>query len=135
MIWISAGSPRGALVASLALAASLSGFGCSAADTSPTPAAVDEPVGSVGLALQVAGVTLNSVSYTIIGSAFNKSGTIAVTNSTRISPVIGGIPAGNGYSISLTASDLTSSSISCAGSASFNVTAGATTATQVALQC
>ncbi|MEI9947686.1 MAG: lamin tail domain-containing protein [Pseudomonadota bacterium] len=135
MIRISGGSRCAALLALMGLSAGLSVFGCSAADSSaPTPEA-SEGVGSIGLALQAGGVTLNSVSYTIVGPGFTKSGTINVANSTLISAVIGGIPAGNGYSISLSASDAANAAVTCTGSASFNVTAGATTSTQVHLQC
>jgi hypothetical protein len=78
---------------------------------------------------------LNSVSWTIVGTGYTKSGTLNVANSTQISAVIGGIPAGSGYSISLSASDATNSAITCSGSASFNITAGATSSAQVKLQC
>src|SRR6478609_11265815 len=135
MIRISAGSRCAALLASMGLTTGLSVFGCSAADSISTPQVACEQVGSVGLALQAGGVALRSISYTIINTGFSKSGTIDVTNSTQISTVIGGIPAGNGYSISLTATDAANSAVTCAGSASFSVTAGATSSAQVRLQC
>src|SRR4051812_8571098 len=105
MIRISAGSRCAALLALMGLSAGLSLFGCSAADSNPAAAEASEESGSIGLALQAGGVTLNSVDYTILGSGFSKSGTINVTNGTQISTVIGGLPAGVGYSISLSASD------------------------------
>ena len=135
MIGITGGSRCAALLALMGLSVGLSVFGCSAPDSSATSPEVSEEVGSVGLALQTGGVTLNSVSYTIVGPGFTKSGSINVANSTVISAVIGGIPAGNGYSISLSASDAANSAVNCTGSASFNVTAGATSSTQVKLQC
>lgn len=135
MIRISNGSRCAALLASMGLTTGLSVFGCSGADSHSTPVADNEQVGSVGLALQTGGVTLNSVSYTVIGNGFSRSGTINVSNSSQISTVIGGIPAGNGYSITLTANDASNSAVSCTGSASFNITPGATTAAQVRLQC
>src|SRR6185369_12950769 len=66
------------------------------------PAAVDQ-TGSVGLQLQLAfGMTLNTVSYTITGPAgFTRAGTVDVSNSSTLSVVIGGIPFGTGYQISL----------------------------------
>ncbi|MEI9935602.1 MAG: lamin tail domain-containing protein [Pseudomonadota bacterium] len=135
MIRITGGSRCAALLALVGLSVGLSVFGCSGADSiAPAPEASEE-VGSVGLALQAGGVTLNNVSYTIVGSGFTKSGTLDVTNSTSISAVIGGIPAGNGYTITLSASDAGSSGTTCSGSATFSVTAGATTSTQVNLQC
>lgn len=135
MIRIAAGSRGAVLLALIGSSFGLSAFGCSAGESSSRPSAESDSVGSVGLSLQAGGVTLNSVSYTIVGTGFTKSGTINVANSTQISTVIGGIPAGKGYSISLTASDAANSAITCAGSASFNVTAGATSSTQIHLQC
>jgi len=135
MIRITAGSRCAALLAALGLSLGLSLFGCSSADSPALAPVAGEELGSVGLSLQASGVSLNSVSYTIVGSGFSKSGTLDVSNSTLISAVIGGIPAGNGYSITLNASDAGSSGTTCTGSASFSVTAGATTSTQVRLQC
>src|SRR6186997_1425414 len=53
-----------------------------------------EGVGSVGFNLDVApGVTLNSVTYSITGNGFTKSGTIDTSGAPVISGTIGGIPA------------------------------------------
>ncbi len=135
MIRISSGSRCAAILALTGVSVGLSVFGCSAPDASP-PGQAHENTGAIGLSLQASGVTLNSVAYTIIGpGGFSKAGTIDVTNSSQISTVIGGIPAGNGYSVSLTAADAGNSGITCAGSASFNVTAGATTSAVVHLIC
>ena len=48
--------------------------------------------------------------------------------------MIGGLPAGNGYSITLNAT-ATDGITSCLGSGTFNVTAGAITAVSVVLDC
>ena len=95
-----------------------------------------ENSGSIGLALQLAsGKTVSSVSYTITGpNSFSKTGTIDVSVSQTISAVIGNIPAGQGYSLSLTATT-TDGSTSCAGNASFDVTAHASTTVAVQLRC
>ena len=135
MIRISGGSRCAALLALMGLSVGLSVFGCSAADPSAPAPESSEGVGSIGLALQTGGVTLNSVSYTIVGPGFTRSGTINVEKSTQISALIGGIPAGNGYSITLSASDAGNSGTFCTGSATFNVMAGATSTAQVRLQC
>jgi hypothetical protein len=91
--------------------------------------------GVIGLQLQVApGVTINTVSYAITGNGLNKTGTIDVTNSTLIQALIGGIPTGNNYTISLTATS-TDGKVSCAGTATFNVASHATTAVTVHLLC
>jgi len=92
--------------------------------------------GEVGLALQLqSGVSINSVAYAINGpGTFSKTGAIDVSNSTTISAVISGIPAGSGATITLTASS-TDGTTQCAGSASFNVAAHATTSVIVHLTC
>jgi hypothetical protein len=103
----------------------------SANPTSANP----EVSGSVDLALVEGGVTLTTVSYTIIGpNSFSKSGTIDVGSSTAVSAVIGGLPAGNGYVITLNATG-TDGATTCGGSASFNVTAHAVTTVSVTLDC
>ncbi len=111
--------------------------GCSSNDSSTAPSAPSEDkAGEIGLKLNVGGgVTIDTVSYTIIGpNAFSKTGTIDLSAATAFSATIGGIPAGNGYSISLSAT-ATDGSTTCAGSATFNVTARATTNVAVALDC
>ncbi len=86
---------------------------------------VIEQVGSLGINLDVApGVTLNSVTYSITGNGFTKTGTIDTSGSPTISGTIGGIPAGNGYTITLTATS-TEGDTTFTGSAKFDVTAGA----------
>jgi hypothetical protein len=95
----------------------------------------DETAGSVGLQLRLGDVTLNSVSYVITGNGFVKNGSIDVSNSRTISTTIGGIPAGTGYSITLSATDAADSRIACNASASFNVVARSTTVTNVKLEC
>ncbi len=92
-------------------------------------------LGSVEVALAQGGVTLTSVSYSITGpNGFSKSGTINVASSATLSTVIGGLPAGNGFTITLTATG-TDGTTSCLGSATFNVTAGKVTGVSVTLDC
>jgi len=92
-----------------------------------------ENIGSLGLDLQVApGVTLLSVSYTITGNGFTKTGTIDASDSPIISGTIGGIPAGNGYSIELSAVSVEDQTV-FTGSAKFNVTAGNATSVEIHL--
>ncbi len=109
--------------------------GCSSVGENAT-GADEQSASSIGLELQVgAGLTLAEVSYTIVGAGgFTKSGTLDVSNSTVISGVISGLPVGAGYTVSLsgTTSD---GSTTCAGSASFSVTAHQTTLVSVNLAC
>jgi phospholipase C len=92
-------------------------------------------LGSVDIALVQGGVTLTSVSYAISGpNGFSKSGSIDVASSATLSAVIGGLPAGNGFTITLTAT-ATDGTTTCGGSAQFNVTAGTVTKVSVTLDC
>src|SRR6266498_3454697 len=92
--------------------------------------------GSVVLALQVApGVTVDSAWYSIDGPAgFAKSGTINLVSSTTLSTTIGGLPSGNGFTLSITA-DAAGGKAMCGGSATFNVAVGASTPVPVHIVC
>ncbi|HEY4158156.1 MAG TPA: hypothetical protein VGM29_08660, partial [Polyangiaceae bacterium] len=131
---ISRNARRATILALIAACGGLSAFGCSSpgSGTSEGPA---DATGSIGLELQAGGLMLSSVQYTIVGNGFSKSGTLNVANSTQISGVIGGIPAGSGYSITFSAVDAAGSGATCSGSAAFNVIAGATTTALVHLTC
>ncbi len=118
----------------LAILSFSSFFGGGCSERSPSTANNDES-GSVDLALVEGGVTLTSVSYTIVGpNGFSKSGTINVSSSSKVSAVIGGLPAGNGYSITLSAAG-TDGTTTCGGSATFDVTAHAITTVVVTFDC
>ena len=122
---------------SLLLLASLTGLtslGC--ADPNPkTGGATSASTGSVDIALVQGGVTINTVSYQITGpNSYSKTGTFDVSNSTTLSGIIGGIPAGNGFTINLSATGADGRT-TCGGSATFNVTAGAVTNVSVTLDC
>ena len=94
-----------------------------------------EHAGEISLDLTVAGATLNSASYVITGPAgYTKVGTLDLANSNTLSGLIGGIPVGGGYSITLSATSIDGAT-SCAGSASFSVTAHGTTPVAIALTC
>src|SRR5882724_3614203 len=108
--------------------------GCSDGPSSPTVGTADR-AGSIGLDLQIGSTTLDAVAYAVTGSSsFSKSGTINVGQSSTVSAVIGGLPAGSGYSISLTGT-AADGVTTCAGSASFNVTASHTTSVAIHLTC
>lgn len=109
--------------------------GCGAEGAQPTERS-GERAGEGSLELQLAsGAVLSSVSYTITGPAsFSKTGSIDVSHSTKIKTTIAGIPAGNGYSITLSASSVDGGT-TCGGSASFNVLAGKVANVAVAVSC
>lgn len=94
-------------------------------DESDSPSsASEESLGSVGLALQLAsGTTINSASYAITGpNAFTKTGTIDLKSATKLTATIGGLPAGTGYTVTITANS-GEGGTSCSGSASFAIVA------------
>src|SRR5688572_21520724 len=94
-------------------------------------------VGEIGLNLQLAPrVTLDSVSRTVsnAGTGFSRSGTVNVRSSNGLSFQIGGLPTGSGYIITLSATSV-DGSLSCLGSASFEVVAGSVTPVGLELDC
>jgi len=114
----------------------IAGCGDQGNGTSASPNASRESSGEVNLALQLAnGSSLNSASYTIVGpSGFSKSGNIDLSAATKLSATIGGLPAGTGYSITISATT-TDASATCGGSSTFNVQAHATVSVTVPLTC
>jgi hypothetical protein len=121
-------------LAAAALSASAALVACSADQSRPVAEGASQ--GSVTFALQVApGVTLSNVHYTIVGPAsFSRSGSFDVSQSTQIGALIGPLPAGVGYSITLTANSVEGTS-SCSGSGVFNVVAHQTTPVAVTFLC
>lgn len=131
---------RGSVASTLALSLSLS-IGSSALLAScAAPDEVDSSedsasLGSLAFELEAApGITLATVGYTISGNGFTKTGEIDVSASPLIQGLIGGIPAGQGFTITLSATS-TDGGTTCAGSATFDAAAGATTAVTVHLRC
>jgi len=99
-----------------------------------------EATGAVGLNLTIGnGVHLNQLSWTISNGTNSYSGTIYITDDAgheaqSVEFVAGGILAGTGYVVTLAGAD--SAGDPCGGtSATFTVTAGATTNTFVVVTC
>ena len=66
--------------------------------------------------------SLDTANYAISGpNAFKSAGSIDVSHSQTISATIGGIPAGDGYSVSITGT-ATDGVTTCSGSATFSIT-------------
>ncbi|HVR64537.1 MAG TPA: metallophosphoesterase [Polyangia bacterium] len=111
---------------------------CSPADPgSPTGAADPTAnVGSIKAALDLGpGLSIATVTYTIVGpGGFSRTGAIDVSHSTTLSALISGIPAGIGYTITLSATTANGGA-TCAGAATFNVTAHATNTVMIHLTC
>jgi hypothetical protein len=117
------------------LAASLLGMAACSRNGAGSDQLMAGDHGSIVLALQVApGVTVESAGFSIDGpTGFARSGTINIASSTTLSTTIGGLPGGNGFTISIKAN--AAGGTTCAGSATFNVTAGATTPVPVHVTC
>ncbi len=114
----------------LALGASGLVAGCS---SEPGNHSDVDQIGSLGVNLTVApGITLNSVTYSITGNGFTKTGTIDTTGAATVSGTIGGIPAGKGFTIVLTATSVEGNT-TFTGSAKFDVTAGGKTSVTIYL--
>ena len=100
------------------------------------PRTSSDDAGIIRAAIQLApGTTLDTVAYAIGGpGGYARSGNVDVSRSATISFTVGGIPVGEGYSISIsgTASD---GATSCSGSAPFAITPRTTTALMIRIQC
>jgi len=103
--------------------------------TTLAPGAGEERVGSVELSLQIGSSRLDSVSYTILGSGVVKSGSLDVSNSTRVSGVVGGIPFGKNYSLSMSGKAGGKAALDCSGSASFDVNGVGPTTVPIQIDC
>ncbi|MET0596181.1 MAG: hypothetical protein ABW133_26025 [Polyangiaceae bacterium] len=91
--------------------------------------------GSIELTLDVApGVTLNGVGYAISGNGFSKQGNVDLSQGGTLSAVIGGIPAGDGFVIVITATT-PDGSVTCVGTAVFSVRDDMITLVAIHLQC
>jgi len=124
--------PLASLLAA-ALCASF-GIGCGSAGSDSVNSV--DATGSVGLELVTGGVTIAQIGYTIVGpKGYRASDSIDAQNSTTISSLIGGIPAGAGYTITLSTIDVFNPAIICSGSAAFDIVAGMTSSAQVHITC
>jgi hypothetical protein len=112
--------------------------GCSdlASDASSSSSEGPEGVGSVRLAL-TAGTTvaISTATYTIMGpAAYSRTGVLNATGGGALSGLIGGIPTGTGFDIALDGTS-TDGSVTCSGSATFDIVTHTTTAVEVPLVC
>src|ERR1700753_3630326 len=90
-------------IAALSVAAAWALAGCGSSDGTAPQTTNPETAGEIGLSLNVGdGVVLDTQSYAIIGpNGFSKSGTIDLSSATKYAATLGGIPAGSGFSITL----------------------------------
>jgi hypothetical protein len=117
--------------------AGISVTSCYGGDSSSTSNSTGRATdGRIGVALTIgSGTTIQTATYTITGpNGFSKTNTVDVSQSTTLSFTVGGLPVGTGYSIEIDATDTTGAT-TCAGTATFAVTAGTTTTVAVKLDC
>jgi hypothetical protein len=125
---------RSSLFLLFAMLGSVGVTACADGGVAPAPTET-ENVGSVGLELKVGDTLLNTVAYEISGNGYSKQGNLNVAKSKTISALIAGIPAGDGYLLSLSAVAANDAAIQCAGAVNFDVAAGTTTTAVVRLDC
>ena len=124
----------------LALLTALAG-GCAdqpAAVTGPTGSATPGPtgMGAIDVALAVPpSFQIATVNYQLTNTGYSKAGTFDVSQTQTISGILGGIPAGTGYTLALTATDTAKKFTGCSGTAPVNVVAGTTTPVSVPIDC
>ncbi len=125
---------KASLLALASICASAAVVGCS---TSSDKVAADGGTGEVGLNLTIApGVDINAVTFTVSGNGITPiTNTIPVASlGSTVSAAIQGLPAGSGYSVTLSAVSVDGKT-NCAGSATFSVVAGQTTSVSIPLDC
>jgi hypothetical protein len=125
----------------LAAASALPQVGCSSGaprgeSSVESGAGSQEDAGQVGFKLTLpGGETINTINYTITGpNGFTLSHSVQVQNSTTVSFVVGGIPAGNNYSVTISGASA-DGTVTCSGIATFSVVARTTTTVTDTLQC
>jgi len=115
----------------IAIVGSVAALSFAACDAQPTT-----PPGAVAMALDVApGIALDTVSYSVSGPlSFMKSGSLDVSHSATISANLSPLPAGTGFTITLSATSRDGTAM-CMGSAGFDVSAHQTTSVLVHVLC
>ncbi len=102
----------------------------------PSPATPAPPVGSVQIGLVVPpSFEIDTVSYQISRGTFSRAGALDVSKSNTITGVVGGLPTGGAYQLTLSATDVGHKFSSCVGSGTFDVNANAVTEVPVDVTC
>jgi len=80
--------------------------------------------GSIELSLTLGGgKQLASLNYAIVGAGYAKSGSFDVSHSSKVSGIVGGIPFGNNYALTMTGQGVGEAPLDCSGSTSFDLSA------------
>jgi hypothetical protein len=93
------------------------------AGSPPDSVAAEETAGSIDLSLKLGDQQLDSMSYAIVGAGFSKSGNLDVSHSSKVSGVVGGIPFGTNYALTMNGKGMGPTPLDCSGSASFDLNA------------
>jgi hypothetical protein len=92
--------------------------------------------GTLAFELKTAGdVTLSGFDYTITGPKFAKTGSVDVSKSNTLSARIDGLPAADGYSITVLGSSVGEPVAKCSGSAGFDILARSVTNVPINVSC
>jgi hypothetical protein len=111
--------------------------GCDGGGSGPGPGAAADDTGSVSFALAVGNIRFATIDYSIVGpGGFTKTDSLDVSQSQTIAGTIGGLPAGAGYVLSMSATDVEHHLVGCHGAtAPFDVAARVTTPVVIHLTC
>src|SRR5689334_6086125 len=122
-----------ALMLGLAVAAT-SIAGCSSDAKPSTSGHSTGATGDIGLQLQIGSTTVTSVHYVIDNGTNHYAGDLDVADASHLLAVIGGIQAGSGYTLTLSATG--TNGTPCSGtSAQFTVVANSTVIVGIQLLC
>jgi len=87
----------------------------------PQGAAQEENVGSIALSLKIGDKQLDAMGYAIVGSGFSTSGSLDVSHSSKVSGIVGGIPFGTNFALTMSGKGVGPAPLDCAGSTSFDM--------------
>jgi hypothetical protein len=94
-----------------------------------------DAIGAISLDLNLDKSVVSIVNYDIKKGRFEDTGNIDVSNSSKVSAIIGNLPVDTGYTIALTADTTTGPTLHCEGTSTFNVIAATTTPVDVHIAC
>jgi hypothetical protein len=126
-----------ALAAALGVAACGNGDGSTERDlgVSGPAGALAGDTGSFSFALTVPpGIVFDTFTYAITGPNYTKAASLDVSRSSTVSAIVGNLPVGTGYSVTLMGRSVQPVT-TCTGSAAFAITAGQETTVPVDVAC
>ncbi|MEI9938683.1 MAG: hypothetical protein WDO69_15805 [Pseudomonadota bacterium] len=110
--------------------------GQSSATSGPSDSVqVEDKAGSIALSLEVGGKKLDSMNYAVVGSGFSTSGSLDVSHSSKVSGVVGGIPFGSNYALTMNGKGAGEAPLDCSGSTSFDLNSVGPLPVTIAITC